>query len=473
MAKSNLFLIGSIFFLVGVFAASSSWDVFVSLATLGGGILFFILVKGKNFFSLTLLILVFSAFLGGFFYYNFYLNLRGENQRIVFDRPFDFKGVVVDEPIFREKFQEVAIDLEKPFFGKMKVLLPLSPKFRYGDLVGFRGVIVVPAEGYFYPVSFFPKADLLGEHLGFWLKEKLLDFKFKQISVFREYLSQDQAALISGITYGFRGDFTEEFKMKMNRSGTTHIVALSGYNIAILVSVIFFAANRYFSRRKTFYLTIIVISLFVMMVGGEASVVRAAIMGFLVLLAREAGRMHQAFRVIVFSALLMVLFNPTILRYDLSFQLSFLSLLGLVYLEPIFREFLRIKDDDQSFMSWKTGAITTLSAQLMVVPFILGNFGQFSVFSILANVLILETLPLVMFFGFLVALGGLIFSVLGFIVAKFLGIFLAYQIGVMSFFSKFYIALSGGIFSGPLAATYYAIILGIIYFKNATKHQQS
>jgi len=74
-------------------------------------------------------------------------------------------------------------------------------------------------------------------------------------------LPKDPGALLSGLTVGYRADFSKEFRENMARSGTTHIVALSGYNIAILV----LAMSRFFGsllkRRQTFFLTIAVILL--------------------------------------------------------------------------------------------------------------------------------------------------------------------------------------------------------------------
>ncbi|MEK7077215.1 MAG: ComEC/Rec2 family competence protein, partial [Patescibacteria group bacterium] len=281
------------------------------------------------------------------------------------------------------------------------------------------------------------------------------------------------AALLAGLTFGSRSDFSKEFKEKMSQSGTTHLVALSGYNISVLVltAALFF---RYFLRRRAaFYVTVLVIILFVLMVGGEASVVRAALMGFLALLAKEAGRIYSFRNAITLAAAGMVLFDPTILRFNIGFQLSFLALLGIVYLEPALRELFRRlrsqKKDEarrESFLNWRENALTTLSAQLAVAPLIIENFSEISLTSLLANILILVLVPFTMALGFLIGAVGFVAPYLAVIVGWLANVLLAYEIGVINIFSYLRIPVTGA-GSWILFALYYAALLGVIIY---TRH---
>ena len=155
-------------------------------------------------------------------------------------------------------------------------------------------------------------------------------------------------------------------------------------------------------------------------------------MAFLVLLAREVGRIYDIKNAIAVAGGIMVLVNPTSLVYDVGFQLSFASLLGIVYLSPAIATFFKLADDASS---WKQNAITTLSAQLAVVPIVLNSFGKVSLLAIVANVLILEFMPLTMFFGFVLAGLANISSYVGFIVAKTVQPLLAYEVWVIQTFS--------------------------------------
>ncbi|MDO8574515.1 MAG: ComEC/Rec2 family competence protein [bacterium] len=293
------------------------------------------------------------------------------------------------------------------------------------------------------------------------LEQKLVNFKENQINQFRINLPLNSAALLAGETFGERSDFTKELKEQMNRSGTTHIVALSGYNIAILVLAISTALGSFLSRRKTFIITAVVIILFVIMVGGGASIIRAAIMGFLILLAKELGRPYNLTNAIVLTAGIMVLINPTILTEDIGFQLSFLSLLGIVYLEPAIKKLLHLKEGG-GILGWRENATMTLSAQIAVAPILIYHFNQFSLTAIPANVLILEVVPLTMFFGFFLATLSSILPVLGFLVAKLVNILLLYQIGVIKTFSSIHLPSPRFLSSGIAITIYYLALIVII-----------
>ncbi len=463
MFKSQIVTFAGVFLLIGIFAASSGWSFYgTSFLILIFLFAFFWYKKREKFYKGIALIFIFFAL--GFFYYHFFTNFFEVRTKVIFNQEIEFVGKVVSDPRFFENTQVFDLKLQESDQGTVVVLLPLSPKFEYGDQVKFNGKIERGVDRRTKPTVFFPDANLLQKHQGFWVKEKLLRFKAVQLAQFRRFLSRDQAALLAGETFGFRGDFTEELKSAMNLSGTTHIVALSGYNIAILVLAIQKTLTNFMSRKKRFWLIILVILLFLIMVGGEASVVRAALMGFLVLLAREAGRPYDVFRAIILAAVLMAILNPNILHYDVGFQLSFLSLLGLVYLEPVVSKFFKVQDKPPSFLSWRENGIIALSAQLAVAPIIIQNFNQFSLTSIFSNILILEVVPLAMFFGFLIGTLASIWSVLGFLAAKFTAVILAYQIWVIKFFAGIPWFIGGQFFPKFFLIGYYLILASSVFF---------
>lgn len=467
----NLFISSALAVIVGIFSAASNFNfylvflVFGVLVWLIGG--YFSKTKNFNFQGIFLIPLIFLGL--GFFYYHFFVNFSEIKLKIDFGKEIQFSGVVLNEPNFLSKYQTFLIKLEPPYQGEIKVLASLAPKFRYGDLIKFNGQIERGERVYEKSISFFPQTEFISAGNGFWLKQILFKFKEKQIEHFRNFLPVNQAALISGETFGFRGDFTEEFKEKMSLSGTTHIVALSGYNIAILILVIGRLLTNFFKRRIRFWLIILGVIFFVVMVGGEASVVRAAIMGFLVLFAREIGRPTETFRIIVLAALVMIIINPYILKYDLGFQLSFLSLLGIVYIEPFLNRLLKFDQRSPSFLSWRENAVTTFSAQLAVVPMLIQNFDLFSITSILANILILEVVPFSMFLGFLAGGLSLVWTGLGFLAVKLLGVILAYQVMVIEIFSVLVLPIKNIFFSKILIIAYYGVLIFFLLWNQGGK----
>lgn len=450
------FLVSSSF-LGGVFFSSLGWTFYFSLPIVF--IFFGVYLYNKKYFNLKYFSVIAVSFVFGFFYYNFYLNLRNNNE-IIFDKKINFSGIIISEPVVKEKFQEFHLRLNPPFSGKIKVLA--SPFFvlNYGDVLSLEGEIKKPQSKIDFPLSFFPKIRAAESGGGNSLKRNLLTFKRNLISEFKKFLPPLQSALLSGITFGYRGDFPKDFKEKMALSGTTHIVALSGYNIAILVMTIGKIFSRWFKRRTVFYLTVITIFAFVVMVGAEASVVRAAIMGFLLLLAGETGRIYSMRNAMTFAAALMVLFDPTILVFDLSFELSFLSLLGIVYLTPVIKSVLKIKES--GFLESKEIAATTISAQLMVIPFLIHKFDLFSLTSIFANVFILIFIPFTMFLGFVLGGLGLLFDYFGYALAFLAKILLNYEIKVIELFSLLRVPINLNFNPLIVFSFYYLILLAFI-----------
>ena len=197
-------------------------------------------------------------------------------------------------------------------------------------------------------------------------------------------------------------------------------------------------------------------------------------MGFLVLLARESGRIYSFRNALILAAFLMVLFDPSVLVFNLGFQLSFLSLLGIVYLEPALR-FLFWRNDRrgkparESFLAWRENAATTLAAQLAVLPLLVQAFNEASLAALFANVLILSVVPITMMGGFILGVTSLLSGALGYLLAFFVNILLLYQIWVIDLFSRVRIPIHNvfGGFAG--AALYYLALIGIIILSSRRK----
>ncbi|MEK7146656.1 MAG: ComEC/Rec2 family competence protein, partial [Patescibacteria group bacterium] len=147
-------------------------------------------------------------------------------------------------------------------------------------------------------------------------------------------LDSQKAAFLNGLILGERQKFSKEFRDDLNKSGTAHLVALSGYNIAIIILALNGFLGRFFSRRFLFIPIVLAIAAFVVMTGAASSVARAAIMAGLILLAERSDRLYNTRNAIVAAALLMTLANPRVIIFDWGFQLSFAAVLGLIYLRP-------------------------------------------------------------------------------------------------------------------------------------------
>lgn len=465
-------------FLFGVFSASLEWNFYLTFFL---AIIFWLilgLIKksdrpysnilkniriGAELFILSLAL--------GFFYYHFFLNFTNLKENISLEEKVVVDGIIAKNPEEKETYQKLTFELQPPLRGKILVLTEPLVHYEYGDKVKIEGKIEESQFENQPPISFFPKIEVTAKNQGGWLKTNLYKLKNHLTGQFKRQLSPDKAALVSGITFGERSEFSQEFKNDMARSGVTHIVALSGYNIAILVLAIERSLRKIISRQKRFYFTLVLIFLFVLMVGGEASVVRAATMGSLILLAGHLGRPHDTLHIIILTAIAMVLVNPTILVFDIGFQLSFLSLLGIIRLEPVLKRFFGVEDKKkESFLAWRENSITTLAAQLAVIPVLIMNFDQFSLTGVIANALILVTVPFTMFLGFLLAVLSSISFFLGFFVAQLVSLLTSYQIAVIEIFSFIYLPLPGSQFlkTGVVFIIYYTVLLILAFRVGAT-----
>ncbi len=456
---------GVSFFLVGVLLASliNDWQEKILAIVL---ITLFISVVAFIFGKHWLAILSLAIILGGGYYFIF--DTRQKDFNIPFGDKATFTGVIQKVSIGLNQ-QNLVLELKEPYCGRVRITAPRYPSWNYGDLVEVQGTIKEPSEQsekYFekegiFGTASFPEITLLESNQGSPIKSALFKVKSYAESTFQRVLPPEKAAFMAGLTLGETAEFSKEFREKMSLTGTSHLVALSGYNISVIAKGVMLALGYYFSRRKVFWLSTLVIILFVIMTGAEASVVRAAIMAFLVLLAGQAERLYSFRNSIVIAAFLMILFNPKILVWDIGFQLSFAAVLGLMYLEPAIKKLLKIKPEP-GFLKWRENLWTTVSAQFAVLPILLSNFGLFSPISFLTNVLILTFIPMTMFLGLLMTLSGIISYYLAQVVGWLANLFLSYEIGVIDLFSKINFQISVERFGVLLSLIYYGLLVWLI-----------
>jgi competence protein ComEC len=226
--------------------------------------------------------------------------------------------------------------------------------------------------------------------------------RFKSIII--KAMPEPFAAFQIGLLFGNKTNIPDSLMSAFNRTGTTHIVAVSGYNLTIIITTLALIMAL-FSRKLAFVGTILLIIFFIILTGAGASVLRAGVLAGLVSFARFSGRRPYVPLLILLTIDTMLLFNPYALVNDVSFQLSFLAFIGLVVIAPLFEEM-------QILRNWpkvlKLALCETLGAQTMVLPILLYNFGILSVVAPIANILILPLIPLAMGLGFAIGISGII-----------------------------------------------------------------
>jgi len=252
-------------------------------------------------------------------------------------------------------------------------------------------------------------------------KQDFYYYLFKLKYFIKDRISKIYASPYNGLIFGvlFGGNYLDkDLSNLFSKAGISHIIAVSGYNISIIISIFSVILLKIgFNRFKIFYFLLFFLFSFVLFTGATASVIRATVMGFCSLLALQFGRISSNVFSLFFVGFIMVLFNPLLLVYDVGFQLSFLATFGILFLTPILDNiFIKFGD----FLSIKESLTTTISAFIFTCPIIFMNFGSFNLLSIIVNLLVLQYIPFLMLFGFVSIFIPKIIPVLAILIMKYI-----------------------------------------------------
>jgi competence protein ComEC len=223
-------------------------------------------------------------------------------------------------------------------------------------------------------------------------------------------IPEPQSALLQGLLLGGRVELGEELEQNLRNSGTSHIVAVSGYNVTSVIIILMLIAGTV-PRRVLSLGCLIALVCFLYLVGPENLPARRAVyMGLLLIGSLLAGRKSMLPLGLIYVSTLMLLENPLVWR-NISFQLSVAAMVGILVFSSSIRELFK----------WLPSAVSeilasTLAVMLTTIPISVSTFGSISMVALPANLVILPTIPIIMLAG---ALG--VFMML---VAPWLGSFL-------------------------------------------------
>ncbi len=384
---------------------------------------------------------------------NQYQNIFGTKQKL--------EGYIVEDTDIRQNNQLLTFQ-PKDFSQRVLITTTKTQEFFYGDWVVAEGKVAEPKEfsDFDYPkylerfnvyaLMKYPKVLILKNHQQNFIKENLLKIKHSFTGRVASLLSEPKSSLLLGILIGARKTLPQAIVDNFNSTGVSHIIAISGYNISIIISSLSVLA-RFFGRRGSFWLSLLVIVSFVMIAGLSASVIRAAIMGLMLLVAFYIGRQYSIAPALFFAGFVMLAINPKILFWDIGFQLSFAATLGIVYFMPLVEDLTKNWPNP---LSIKDVFFTTMSAIVATLPLILLYFGRLSLTAPLVNILILPIIPTVMLLGFL----GIL-PVIGAGFAFVAGILLGYILKITSVFASWNytslnVSISGWIFLSLTAGVF-------------------
>lgn len=363
---------------------------------------------------------------------------------------------------------------------KTLVVTAAFPRHHYGEKFSLEGKVKLPksyedfdyisflAKDQIYTIMFRPTLEQITPQGGFWESLRINFYRviFKIKSYFETSLQlavkEPQSSFLSGILLGSRQDIPADLKEDFAKVGLTHILAISGYNIAIIGTAFSWLLLWFWRRTVAFWFSLAAVAIFTILTGASASVVRAAMMGGLVLLANNSGRLYNSKNALTLAAFLMILANPMVLRYDIGFQLSFMATMGLLYGAPLFTNFFKKLPKGGNLGEI---LIMTLSAQLMVLPLVLYYFHNFSPIAFMANIVVLPLIPLAMLLGFLTGMAGMVWGGLGLIIGAPAWLITSLILFLTNFFARIP-GLSFQIFlSWPgLVLSYFILLAGLFYW---------
>jgi len=357
---------------------------------------------------------------------------------------------------------------------KIKIITSLLPEINYGDYTYISGPIrILPQAGGLQPraleersygaskisnknngvLMYFPDIEIKNNSSNIFqsgLKSINL-IRQKIILLFSKTLPLPSSSLLLGIIFGIKEQMPKNFTNNLRTSGVFHVIAASGMNVTLVGGFISALFAFFLKRQIAIGMSILGIVFYAVLAGLEPSIIRASIMGVLVFSAQILGRQSLAINGLSLAGFAMLFIDPTLIS-DVGFQLSFAATLGILYVKPLFGG----KDGVLSEV------LTTVAAQIATLPILLANFGTYSLYSILANGLVLWTVPILMMVGGVGAILSLILMPLGQMLIYLCYPLLLYFENVVNFFGKIGGVISVKVFPWEFVAGYYCLLVSVL-----------
>ncbi len=377
-------------------------------------------------------------------------------------RYLNLSGIVVVPPKLTDKGSRMTVEVSEMGNSKLirseKILVAYEgyESFEYGDRLKIGGALEKPksfdndvGKEFNYPMYlakdgiFFvmqkAKVTKVGEGGGNFFMDFLFKVKDSFISKMQTVLSGPDTALMSGILLGAQDTIAKNTKDDFQKSGLTHILVLSGYNITIVGVAVSWVFLFWFSKFISLGFGAFAIILFALLSGGGASTVRATVMALIAMLGKILGRENDAIRALFIVGFLMVLINPLTIMYDPSFHLSFLATLGMI----LFSKKVELKTMFIKNAKLREIFATTIATQLLVAPYFLWSMGKVSIISLISNIFVLPIISWAMLSGFITGVLGYFSYYLAYIPGFISHLFLLYITTLAHFFASLPFAVIG------------------------------
>lgn len=322
------------------------------------------------------------------------------------------RGVVVADPQKRPSYTYITIATPEAPHEYIVLYADRLTMVSYGDQITVEGVLALPesfsdntgTRVFNYPaylakdgiryVMYRPHITVESSGNGSRVFSFLYHIKRMFSDAVAHMLIEPHASLAAGITIGERSALTEYWRDVFIKTGLIHIVVLSGFNITLIATAVLFLVRSITVRPRIHFIVgaVLVIG-FVLLTGASSTGVRAGIMATLAMLATYAHRDFDGFRALMFATFAMVLWNPYVLVFDPSFQLSVIATFALIYATPRCLQYVRFVPE---WFGVRDIAAATLATFIWVLPYLLYLTGNFSLSALPVNLIVLPLIPLAM-----------------------------------------------------------------------------
>jgi len=464
--------------------------IFIGLAPLP---LLFLFSQHHKAIILTAVCLI--ALLGGALCFQTSLPPQDESYlRFYNNQEVEIKGVINADPEIRDRATHLRLSASgikqdegwQRISGNALLFVPRYPTYEYGDVLQVKGKLETPPQldefdykGYLahqgvYSTMLYPKIEVLETGKGFKPLAWVYRLRNSLSNTLAQVMPEPQASLAQGIVLGIRYNIPAEIKDNFVQTGTAHILAISGVNLSIVAGMLLSIGIWLFGKRRHIYiwLALGIIWLYALITGMQPPVVRGAIMASLFLAAELVGRQRTAITPLTFAAAIMVGISPQLL-WNASFQLSFLSMAGLIFLAPPFqtlgRKAVNKTIGEEGIGVSLANIITdsfsvTLAATIAVWPVIAHYFGIVSLASPPATFLALPALPGIITTGALTGLIGLFALPVAQAIGWLAWLFISYMLWVVDGFASLPLSsIKVGSFSTTMIVVYYSALATAIW----------
>lgn len=392
------------------------------------------------------------------------------------------------EPDWDKQIVYLCVDEHIKLKEKVIAYLPLYPRVHYGDslevncsleqpivFADFNYAAYLKIKG-ISSICSWPKVISVEQGIGAnVLSLRLFRFKRQALDYLNYYLPEPQSGLASALLLGYKKTLYEEESEALRKAGLSHLIAISGAHISLFIYLMISLLTYLGLYKKQALIPAFLLAiLYVFITGLQASALRSLIMGGFILYCWQSGRFKNSFNLLLLAAMIMLYFKPLLWLYDLGFQLSFSALIGIIFLQPLFKK-LMIRYCSSLYYSRAQiifdSFFLSLSAQLLIWPILALQMGTVSLISPITNVFaffVFSPLMLSLLIALALSFIGLS-SLLLFFPAY---IFLEYILSLCRLLSSWKLSfITVNNFNWQIALYYYLFLFLIIFLKS--KHKKS